>query len=159
MTKKTLTVLFGFGVCAASLGQSATGRDSASGSSKVTLSFPSLHGFDAAEGAPSGGVLAVSKAAQRMSESKLRVAIINTNPGDALVVRRTVVSASEPGLVRTERGRESAQATPTETASFQRSGAFGWNRLEDRVRGSQILRAASGERAEPEAVVYELWHF
>ena len=152
-------MFFGLGVCAASIGQPATGRNSAAGSVTATLSFPSVHGFDTAEGAPTGGVRTVSYASRKTPESKLRVAMINTNPDDALIVFRTVVGSGEPSLAKTARGREPARVAPTETASFARRAAFGWRRLEDRVRGPQVFRAASGERTEPEAVVYELWHF
>jgi len=158
MTKTLLAAFLGLSVCAVSLAQ-VTGRNSASGSTKATLSFPSLHGFDAAEGPPSGGVRTVSNASRQTLESRLRIAMINTNPDEALIVHRTVVGSGEPSLARTALGRETPGAAVAETASFARREAFGWRRLEDRVRGPEVLHAASGERAQPEAVVYELWHF
>jgi hypothetical protein len=160
MNKTVLALLLGFGASAAAAAQPATGKDHANGSVRVGLSIPAVHGFDAAEGAPEGGARSASKTSRRTPESKLRVAMINTNGGDALMVRRTVLSTGgAQGMVRTARGRDSAAAATTETSSFARAGAFGWKRLEDRVEGPPVQLVSSGDQAEPEAVVYELWHF
>jgi hypothetical protein len=160
MTKTVVALLLGLGASAAAFSQPATGKDHATGSTRVALSIPAVHGFDAPEGAPEGGGRYVSKTARRTPESKLRVAMINTNAGDALMVRRTVLSAGDAAsVVPTARGRESATAPTTETSSFVRAGAFGWRRLEDRVEGPLVQRVSSRDREELEAVVYELWHF
>lgn len=160
MTKTVLALLLGFSASAVALSQPATGKNHAAGSLRVGLSIPAVHGFDAAEGEPETGARSASKTARRTPESKLRVSMINTNGGDALMVRRTVLStASASGVVRTARGRQSDAAPTAETSSFVRAGAFGWKQLEDRVEGPVVQRVSSGGQAEPEAVVYELWHF
>jgi hypothetical protein len=159
MTKTIAALILGLGLTVAACGEPAIAKTRTSGSVGVGLSIPAVHGMDVAEGAPAGGVRNASFSGRSAAETKLRFSLIDTNGASALSVRRTVLSAAEPGFVRTGNGGKHEPAATAETTSFARRGAFGWRRLEDRVSAPKAARVSSGQPEEARAVVYELWHF
>lgn len=160
MTKTIAAALtLGLGLTVAALGETVVARTQAAGSVGVGLRIPALHGMDVAEGAPAEGVRHASFGGGSAAETKLRFSLIDTNGASQLSVRRTVLTAAEPGIVRTGINGRQEPKIASETMSFARSGAFGWRRLEDRVTSPQASRVASGQPDEARAVVYELWHF
>lgn len=159
MTKTIAAMTLGLGLTVAAFGEPAVARTQAAGSVGVGLRIPALHGMDVAEGAPAEGVRHASFGGRSAAETKLRFSLIDTNGASELSVRRTVLTAAEPGIVRTSNKGQQAPAIASETSSFARSGAFGWRRLEDRVSAPAAARVASGQPDEARAVVYELWHF